>query len=85
MSNRKNEFVCYRCGQSGYCPTHYSFRSAQYHKCGKLGHIKRMCQSQKALKGGSTSNTRNSRPAQTESKNSRTTRNVQNEITTETE
>ena len=85
VSNKKNEFVCYRCGQSGYCPTYYSFRSAQCHKCGKLGHIKRMCQSKKALRGGSTSNTRNSRPAQTESKNSKAIRNVPNEITTETE
>ena len=33
VSHKRNEFVCYRCGQSGHGP-------AQCHKCGKLGHIK---------------------------------------------
>ena len=85
MSNKKNTFVCYRYGQSGHSPAHCSFHAAQCHKCGKLGHIKRMCQSKKALRGEGTLNTRNSRPKQTESKNSRAIRNVQNETTTETE
>ena len=44
-----------------------------------------MCQSNKALRGEGTSNTRNTGPTQTESKNFRTIRNVQNETTTETE
>ena len=85
VSNKKSTFVCYRCGQSGLRPAHCSFRSTQCHKCGRLGHIKRICQSKKALRGEGTSNTRNSRPTQTESKNSRTIRNVQNETTTEIE
>ena len=85
VSNKKNTFVCYRCGQNGHRPAHCSFRSAQCHKCEKLGHIKRMYQSKKALRSEGTSNTRNNRPTQTESKNSKAIRNVQNEITTETE
>ena len=61
-NNKKNEFVCYRCRQSGHSPAHCSFQSAQCHKCEKLGHIKRMCQSKKTLRGGGTLNARNGRP-----------------------
>ena len=44
-----------------------------------------MCQSKKYSRGGGTSNSRNSRPTQTEGKNSRAVRTVQNETTTQTE
>ena len=44
-----------------------------------------MCQSKKTLSGGGTLNARNSRPTQTEGKDSRPIRNVQNETTTQTE
>ena len=40
VSHKRNEFVCYRCGQRGHGLAQCSFRSAQCHKCGKLGHIK---------------------------------------------
>ena len=50
VSNKKNEFVCYRYGQSSHSTAHCSLDSTQCHKCGKLGHIKRMCQLKKALR-----------------------------------
>ena len=83
MSNKKNIFVI-DVGKVaiGQPIVTVLFRTAQCHKCGRLGHIKRMCQSKKALRGEGTSN---SRPTQTESKNSSVIRNVQNESTTETE
>jgi len=62
VSCKKTEFICYRCGQSGYGPSNCAFRAAQCCKCGKVGHIKKMCQSKKTPRGGGASNTRNNKP-----------------------
>jgi len=51
VSHKKTELICYRCGQSGHGPSHCTFSAALCHKSGKVGHIKKMCQSKKTLKG----------------------------------
>jgi len=62
VSHKKTEFICYRCGQSGHGPSHCVFHAAQCHKCGKVGNIKKMCQSKNTPKDVGVSNTKNNKP-----------------------
>ena len=57
---------CPRCGDSRHSPTNYKFKNVDCHGCGKRGHIKRVCQSNKRNAGRSSRYTKDVHKAEKE-------------------
>jgi len=75
----RTEFVCYRCGQWGYSPSHSPFHTAKCHKYGKVGHIQKVCQSRKPSAKADSKNSSKLPSTHHETKNSKVVKAVQKE------
>ena len=79
VSNKKTDFVCYRCGQQGHGPSHCSFRTAKCHRCGKVGHIQKVCQSKKPFSKADSKNSNKHPSTYSETKDPKGVKVIQNE------